>query len=388
MNLQKAFWISAVSLLFYAQPPLAKALETESDWNNFTKKYLVRNVFQVGPEFDSNVFKTFDQGDKDGLVRLLFKSSGRTALTSSAFLGWRYQGGGKVFFRRSEQNTLIQYLQAPFFWNASSWFSLGFSPDIKYQNENSAIDDWRPIPLDVNEDYLSTKSRLNLRFRLPGSLHFDPYASFTYFNFDALPDFSFHREQGGVIIRRTFIDQLLLGAEYSFSAQSFFNTTREDQLHEFSGFVQWMGTPFFSGRYTYQDNSSKDSSGTDGLYSFTNHRISLLLSFPFLERDSSSTKDSEEAPLALFAFSVLGNLQLRDFPEVFDFTGEGQRFLLTGEEDDNFNSVIVKLTYHPLKLLAVEGKFTRYSNELTEASDQFDAKFSRNLFYSGVRLTF
>ena len=52
---------------------------------------------QAGMEYDSNVYKTFKNEDRDFLTRILLKNTGNYWLNPLLSLGWDYQGGGKKF---------------------------------------------------------------------------------------------------------------------------------------------------------------------------------------------------------------------------------------------------------------------------------------------------
>ncbi len=369
-----------IIVILFARPETGSA-EEEIKSDSFINRYHIRNSVQAGLEYDSNVYKTFNQNVGDGLTRLLLKSSGDIPSTEHFSLGWRYEGGGKIFFQESPQNTLIQYFDLPMLWRIGRYVSIGWVPDLKYQNERNELDQATP-PLDVNEDYWSTTSRLTGRISLPGDFYLNPFGEFTYYNFGPIPDYSFYRENGGVSIQRHLGESFAGGLEYGFTAQQFRESSREDKEHAVAGFFQYLGTPFVSLRYQYEKSNSNQS-----IYDYSNHRITLLVSFPIGEKENLEPTDDGE-PAALFAFHLLGNIQIKRFPEVFDFTQEGQRFLLTGAEDDNFNSMVVKLTAHPWKRTAMEAKYTRYSNEFSEESQNQQNEFRRSLYYFGLRVSF
>jgi hypothetical protein len=368
-------WIySLILLTFLSLPALGQEDANEEE---IPSSFRWQNSLQSGIEFDSNVFKTFGGSEGDFLLRSFFKSLGSYSPTESTKLSWDYQGGGKVFFDKTEKDTLIQFVEFPFSWQPASRVEIVLNPDFKYQHERSGVD---PTQLDLNEDYYSTTTKLDFRFFLPSGWLIEPFTGFTYFRFSPTLNYSFFREWGGATLQKTVGSLYAYGAQYSYGRQQFDSSDREDREHQVSGFIQYLRVPFFSVRYTFErTNSSLDQ------FSFNNHRITLLLSVPILPRENSDSAGGEVGmPPALFALHLLGTLQLKRFPSVFDYTAEGQRYLLTGAEDDNFNSVVAKLSFHPFARWAFEAKYTRHSNELSSQQ----SSFSRSLYYTGARFSF
>jgi hypothetical protein len=332
---------------------------------------------QSGFEYDSNVYKSFRDAVGDAVFRALLKN--RTTWTpSEGFEGsLGLQLGGKKFIDKTEKDVFITYAEVPLRWRPLDRLYLSLTPDLKYQNENNAV---ASTAGDANEDYFSTMTRLMARVSLPWRLSLEPSASYTYLSFDPLLAFSYHREQGGAALVRTWGGRFVLGGQYEYSRQQFLGTTREDADHEISGFVQFLGVPFASVRYTYEDSTSSDPN-----FDYTNHRLHFLLSIPFGRRTGAAQQSgTDEDPGTLFAVHLLGTLQFKQFPSVFISTVEGTRFLLTGAEDENFNSVVAKFSVHLSEHWTLEAKYTRYSNGIS--SEQAD--FARTLVYGGARYRF
>ncbi len=342
------------ALLFFAGPTSALAGRLHS----------ISNHLQTGFEYDTNVFKAFGSTEGDMLLRALLKSRGTYTPTDLFDLGWIYQGGGKKFFDHGAQDLIIQYIQVPLTFRLHPKLRVRLEPDFKFQNESNSLD---ANALDINEDYFSTATRLTAYWTLPARFSVEPFGEFTYFNFNPTDTFSFFRERGGFTIKRGFLTNVLLGLQYTFGRQQFEGRTRQDQTHQVSTFVQFTSLPFASVRYTFQDNNSND-----GRYAFTNHRVSVLVSHSF----------GKERPI--WAVHLMGTLQVKGFPAVYEVTEEGQRYLLTGAEDENFNSILVKVSYHPIKPLALEAKYTRYADDLSGQQNPF----SRSLVYLGARYLF
>ena len=327
---------------------------------------------QAGMEYDSNVFKTFNNENGDFLTRLLFKNQGNYWLRPTLSLGWDYQGGGKKFIHDDAQDQIIQSISTPLHWIPSSKFQIFFDPDFKYQNER----DSRDAALDdINEDFLSTKSLLRMFIALPNGFNVQPMGAFTYFHFYPTPTFSFTREEGGLTLEKRF-KNVATGVTYNYLKQQFKQSFRQDTIQEISPYIQYLRKPFFALSYSYQFNDSNDP-----VFSFDNHKINFLTSFLF---GKSHQGNPDQQPQARFSFHLIATLQLKNYSSVFSETPEGERFLVTGSEDENFNNLIAKLNYHFHRKWAVETKYTRISNDLTNQV----TKFARSLYYSGLRYDF
>jgi len=337
----------------------------------------MQNSLQAGLEYDSNVYKKYGGSEDDFLTRLLVKSRGRAFRTDQWQLRWNYQGGGKVFFREGPQSLLIQYFEAPVSFRPLETVRFIITPEVKVQNERNNLDAAAAVADDVNEDYTSVSARLEIPWELPGGFLLQPGGAYTRFVFPPRDEYSFHREEGTLLLRKNLGEQLIAGGCFAYNRQQFDASPREDDEIEGAAFFQYTSGWIASLRYTFEKGYSSDDR-----FDFTNHKISLLLSVPFGSRAEPDSDESEGEPM--FAFHVLATLQLKEFPGVFAETTEGIRYLLTDAEDDNFNSVLVKFTYHPTSFLAIESKYTRYSNELSNQQ----SSFSRNLVYSGVRYSF
>jgi len=331
----------------------------------------VETSVQAGMEYDSNVFKTFNNENGDLLTRLLFKNEGNYWRNPEFSIGWDYQGGGKKFINDSAQDQIIQNVDVPLRWIPNPKFQVFFEPSFKYQNERDTVD---PDLDDINEDFLSTKSSLKFFIALPKGFNLQPYGSFTYFHFYPTPTFSFVREEGGITLEKRF-KNVALGVEYDFFKQQFDQSFRADTVQEVSPYIQYLKHPFLALSYSYQVNKSNDQA-----FSFDNHKINALASFLF----GKKTKDDETDAEARFSLHFIATLQLKNYSSVFVVDNEGQRFLVTGSEDENFNNLIVKFNYHFHRKWAAETKYTRISNELTNQQ----TKFSRSIYYAGLRFDF
>lgn len=331
----------------------------------------IENSIQTGVEYDTNVFKTFSGSEQDFLTRLLLQSKGDYWVNQNFTWGWDYQGGGKKFIHDDAQDQIIQSVAVPLRFALSAPVQILLEPDFKYQNENNKLDAGGD---DVNEDFLSTKSQVRIFVALPHRFFLIPQGAFTYFHFYPDQTFSFYREEMGLSVEKR-IQNFTLGLSYDYLRQQFQNSFRVDSIQEVSPYLQFMKTPFVSLRYTYQTNHSNDP-----VFSFTNHKISLLSSFLF----GKYKTQRENLPSAMFSLHFIGTLQLKNYSSVTAETPEGERFLVTSSEEENFNNLIVKFNYHFYKKWSFETKYTRVSNDLTNQATHY----ARSLYYAGLRYDF
>ncbi|MCB0308075.1 MAG: outer membrane beta-barrel protein, partial [Bdellovibrionales bacterium] len=238
-----------------------------------------------------------------------------------------------------------------------------------YQNERDKIDS---LGADINEDYFSSSIIVSLYFFLPKAFKIQSFGGVSYFSFEQNKSFSYLKEWGGARVTKDFGRWFSLFLQSYYSTQQFRSLSRKDREYSISSGIRVQSDFIFNGSYTFQ---SADSSNP--ALSFDNHRVNLGLSVPLL----SKPNDLGEP---LVNIHLLGTLQIRNYPSVFGFTVEGERFLLSGAEDDNFNSITAKLTVHPHKHWVCESKYTRYSNELSSSQ----IAFRRSLLYGGVRYLF
>lgn len=328
-----------------------------------------RFSLQSGFEYDTNVFKNFNAPVSDFLFRAVAKDAGQLDLGPATRLFWNAQAGGKKYFRRDEQDLAILSLELPLRQRLGDRLILTFAPEVKYQNESDGTD---AVGADINEDFYTAAGLLSLEAALPAGFSVTGFANLSYFHFAQTLNFSYVRDAFGGRVAREVNDWLSVYAQYAYAAQRFTDSARADREHAVTPGVRIQKYVVFSGSYTYQRVDSNND-----IFSFQNHRADLALSVPLLHR-------SADAPDSMLSLHLLGTLQFRDYPSVFGSTQEGERFLLSGAEDDNFDSLTAKLVYRPTDAWSFEGKYTRYSNDLSTAEVTFD----RNLFYLGSRYEF
>ncbi|MCB1197780.1 MAG: hypothetical protein KDK51_05355 [Deltaproteobacteria bacterium] len=320
---------------------------------------------QTGFEYDSNVLKTFDQSQSGFLTRLLLHADGNFLQGNQSKLSLQYNVGGKIFFDHTEQNMIIQSFDMPWSIQLNKKQNVLFKTSFKHQNEN---DDRDPDNLDVNEDFLSVREEAAWTVQPNAKNRLKLQGQFGYFHFFPRSSFSFFSERVGLEYRYQLKSRIWVSTQYGLSFQQFQNSDRSDTEHEFSIGLHSFIIPYFSLKYQFEINESSVD-----LYDSTNHRITLLISHLFGQRDK------QEA--SLFSIHFLATLQVRNFPSVTAQSQEGVRFLLTGAEDQNFNHITLKLSYHPRDAWALEAKYSRFSNELSSQ----DIHFSRDLYYIGFR---
>lgn len=333
-----------------------------------------KTSIQAGTEYDSNVYKTFQQGDNDFLARIFLKNEGTYWANPKFSTGWDYQGGGKKFIHDDAQDQIIQSLSIPFHYIPTSNFQIILEPNVKYQNERNKLD---AAKTDINEDFLSTKTQLRFFIGLPNHFNIQPQGSFTYFKFFPNETFSFFREEGGISVEKRF-SNIVFGVDYDYFKQQFQDSFRKDSIHEISPYIQYLRNPFIALSYGYQFNNSNDPA-----FSFHNNKVNFLTSFLFGKRKKRDENDQTQ-PEARFSLHVIATIQFKKYSSVFSETPEGQRFLVTSSEDENFNSAVVKFNYHFIRNWAVETKYTLTTNNLTNQQTEF----SRSLYYAGLRYDF
>ncbi len=323
-------------------------------------------TLQVGLEKDTNVFKSFGQSVDDENMKVLFNHKGQSK--DVLLYDWNLQAGSKLFATQSSQNQVLGSLDLSVSKQFSEYVGASIGPWIKYQNESNLKDD---DGLDVNEDYLLGGTNLQMTFSIGPKWTVFVKPQFHYFHFYTTSNFSYLHEAGNIETLYEFIPNWKWSLGSTLSFDQFRHSLRSDRSYEIYTGFKYLKAPYLSVRYLFEKtNSSQD------LFSYDRHAISFLLSSMHY---FSKTYDLQ--PRNALSFQIMGTVQIRKFDPVYDFAQEGQRFLLTDNEDETFNSVVAKLAYHVSSRLAFETKYTRYSNEFSSIQDDFQ----RQLFYFGIR---
>ena len=326
------------------------------------------NTLQIGTGYDANVFKTYTSREQDGLIRLLYKTE-RSWIKNGPTFGLHL--GGKKYFTQPAQDTLIGQLDQTWKTDARRHWQIGFRNTFKGQYESKASE---PSNSDIEEDFISDVVNLYLRNHFGSRYSQTFYANFYYFSFFGNLAIDFYEEEFGIRISQNLFGPISFQASYEFSLVQFPNSPtpgRDDYQHEIGGAVNYVGPFLLSLGYAFQDSNSSQA-----IFSSTGHKLKMHFSLALSSWDS----DGGEA----VTFHFLGNLQVRKFPAVFISDDEGQRLLFSDAEDNNFNSITIKITKKIAKQLTGELLYSRFSNEFSDREESF----SRDLVTLGIRASF
>jgi|GEM_PF-3886190 len=331
------------------------------------KDHIYKYHLQTGFEWDSNIFKNFSQKKKGFLFRALLHHNIELANTDRFKAKIKYNSGGKIFFLEPEQNLMIHGLDIPMQWRYKNGFGLRLNTSVKYQNENNMTD---PQNLDLNEDFLSVRERFDLQLIDTKKNKFSFQGHLGYFHFFPRTSFGFFDQHLAIDYRHQLHSKIWGGVSYAAGFEQFKRSKRKDHTHQWTAQLQAFFIPYISLKYHFELNRSSNP-----LFDSDGHRITFLLSHLF---KGISQEDQEKG---MFSVHFLATLLLKNFPSVTSETIEGERFLVTGAEDQNFNQLTLKLAYHLHQKWALEAKYSRFSNDLTSQN----ISFSRNLIYLGLR---
>lgn len=341
---------------------------TFSEARGEEKKYQYH--IQSGFEWDSNIFKTFNQ-TKDGfLYRALIHHDIELAHKKKFHAKIKYNVGGKIFLNAFAQNLMIHGLDIPLAWKLKNEKSFYLKTSIKYQNENNTIDNQG---LDLNEDYFSFNQHTGLDLFKSDLHNLLLGAYWGYFHFFPRSSFGFFSQRIYLNHRIVLHPKISSSIGYSLTLEQFNNSTRHDHTHIWSVDLNVDFIPYLRLKYHYELNGSSNS-----IFNSDGHRVDFVLSHLFRAKDSGTSPKVEKG---LFSIHVLATVLLKNFPSVSSETLEGERFLITGAEDQNFNHLTLKASYHIHPQWAIEGKYSRFSNALSSQN----ISFSRNLIYLGIR---
>jgi hypothetical protein len=329
--------------------------------DNFLKNTLNLNTsLNIGNEYDDNVLKIQDKSQKlnDFLFRFFLNLDGRYFLTQNDSIKFMYQGGAKKYFDETSEDTALNYGLLGYDKNFENDFFLNVNTEIKSKLER--IDD---------ENFLLSGGNVVFGKEFQDIITPSVDVRYTYFNFSSLPAYGFHKGRYGLSLKRKIIPNLIGEVDYYFQNQKFFDVLsgydekRSDYLNEIGAYLIYDKELIFRLGYVFQDSNSNLAN-----LSFTNHIVTI------------------EASRHLFwglTFMAWGLLQIKSY-SVSAVTEEAERFLRTETEEANFNSIIAKLSKQITEWFFIDFKYSRFSNELSSANDDF----SRNVFNLGVRFTF
>jgi hypothetical protein len=325
----------------------------------------LESTILLSSEYDDNTYKTFNsdtiEPEKDFLFRAFLNSDGKYFFTKRDNIDFKYQLGAKKYFKEDSQDTIINYIESNYSHLLLENHTLGFGGNVKFKNEKEG-----------DESFILTSANLDYQYKyrpLYLKIHFD--ATYTYFDFFDNSAFSFHRGRYGLYISKSILTDLLYGTLGYYLENQFFldkltgyDEKRDDLKHEGSLYLDWQKYVLSRVGVVYQDSNSN----LDEL-SYTSYRVILQLSKIFYQR---------------FTLLFLAVLMNKNYPSTTGVTEEGERFILTSAEEENFNSIISKISVEIKKDIFLEFKYSRFSNELSNEEDPFN----RNLYNLGLRVAF
>lgn len=340
--------------------------EREKSFVKFIKEDLnLESSLLLSSEYDDNAYKTFDTDsadkERDALFRIFFNSDGDYYFSKRDSIDFKYQLGAKKYMQEDSQDTIINYLETSFNHFILDNHKIGIGGNVKLKNEKEG-----------DESFILTSANFDYQYRYRPiffKINFD--ALYTYFDFFDNSAFSFHRGRYGLLISKSLFADYIFGTiGYHLENQHFvdrltgYDDKRKDLKHEGALYLDLQKFVLLRGGFVYQDSNSN----LDEL-SFTSYKVIFQLSKIFYER------------LTIMFLTVLLS---KNYPSVSDVTEEGERFILTSQEEENFNSIISKISWEMRRDLFLEFKYSRFSNELSNEEDPFN----RNLFNMGLRIAF
>jgi len=321
---------------------------------------------QLSLEFDDNVFKTFTQEKDDGLTRVLLRSELRQNLAKGG-LHFDLQAGGKAYFLHPEQDAFIGSWESEFVFHPKPEVTIGLDNEVKGQVESAATDS---LDIDINETFVL--DRLHGFVAHPFILQTQQtlFGEFQYFEFFGELNIDSFEGAIGDRIERNLSRTTVAQVGYRLGVTKFPNLSgRNDLTNELSLGLRYTGNWLGSLGYAFEDNSSSISA-----FDSTAHRINLMLSYALEQKGLFSS-----ATLQLIA-----NLLIRHYPSVFIADAEGQRQLFSEAENNNFNTLVMKISKRLSPHFSLEAKYSRFSNDF---SDQ-ETGFRRDLISLGLRGNF
>lgn len=325
-----------------------------------------QSAFQLGWEWDSNVYKTFGQERADLLTRARFQYQTKIHWSERVANTWEYQIGAKKFVAESAQDQLIQLLRVPFVLGSrkNKWVVI---PSFKIQNESNEID---ADGLDINEDYWTPAIDILVPFRISEKMSLHSAVSGRYFHFSSNTRFRYFNVHSLASLNYALTPDLTVSAGLSYGNVQFTAQGRGDDNWEYFSRLRFSVGPVITLGYAYETtNSSLEQ------FSFDTQKLSLQTSFDLGKRKKWPS-------LPVLSVHFMTTIQITDFSPTFAFDAEGQRFLLTDSEDESFNSMIAKISYHSTPWYSIEAKFTRFSNALSSQPRDFE----RMMGYLGVKI--
>lgn len=331
------------------------------------EKWKIQNNASLLLEFDSNVYKSFDDPESDFLGRLFYNFQFHVNPNKNHQISANYQLGAKKFIKIEEQDTLINLLRFGYNYYGIPHSILGASVQGKLRNLKNGEEDYSKLD---GLTYFQRWFSHGLRLRVNAETSWFDYRKFNYFDY--------WLQRYGFDVSKTFESPFTIGLRYQFENKMFpinafsnigsrhnvllkeSSRRRVDNLHEMSLDFEWTRWLLARLTYSFQINSSNSYS-----HSYYNHKLILTLSKSIIN------------PLSIH---LLGIFQYRDSfdPTLIPTT------LQIEESDENLNQLTLKLSYRAIEWLTIDAKYSRFWNLLTDQSDNFE----KNLISVGVGFQF
>lgn len=330
-----------------------------------------RAVYSLG--YDDNVREETESEEGDFLHRIIFEGRARILAGNQVRLSGTFWNGAEIFQHEDEGNqvkskvTLQGLLQHPV-----------LNADLKGNLDTSYYPN-REIELE-NESYYYLKpgAQLKLSRESPWrNLEAGAIGTYQYFDYHPWDDLNYHllaySAQADARVSGGWRAQLSAGQDRRWYSSSAFRLDadgnldrawyhRRDTIHEISLSGSYYNAFLFKPVYSFQVGES-NSYGLD----YTNHRISLIFSSPLFR----------STLIHLFAV-----VQVKRYSNVSENVSwpEYLRILIADEEDENLNSINVRIEHKFTRHLSLQLTFNRYSNEFSESRS-----FARNVYLLGLR---
>ncbi len=332
------------------------------------EKITLKNRATLSVEYDDNVYKAGNGIEADFLGRAYYDFNLNLFPTFNNIFLINYKGGLKKYFKIKQQDTLVNLFRLGYTNTSIKSSFFGVDGSWKIRNIRKGDEDYNKLVLEGFAGREFGKGIIG-QFR-GGYTRFD-FKTYNYY------DYWFHRY--GFLLQKHFGTSFNFAVQYFFQEKLFpFNAyrnlgsetedvflaeideKRHDILHEPALYLQYSKWLLVEFSYLMQINES--NSYGDSYY---NHRLSLSLSKMIFKNTNihlfavTQFRDSYEKVLIPHSYSI-------------------------EEDDENYNSLAIKISHKFNKYISVEGGYSRF---WTAYSSQ-DLNFRKNLYSVGVAVNF